>query len=152
GAHQTVLEYMPYVDSLDELDVHYERHTTRDGTIALEAIHTVDLDDLTYCYEGDHPAVDSISVRLRCGEIVGLVGRSGSGKSTLSQLLLRLREPTRGSILVNGTPAEEYTLSSWYRNVSLVPQDSRLMHGSVAENITFFDPSIGHDEVEAAAR
>jgi ABC-type multidrug transport system fused ATPase/permease subunit len=153
SAYQTVLEYNPYVDALDELDAHYEMHTTRDGTIALEAIHTVDLDDLTYCYdEGDDPAVDSLSVRLRCGDIVGVVGRSGSGKSTLSQLLLRLRVPTRGSILVNGTPAEEYTLSSWYRNVSLVPQDSRLMHGSVEENITFFDTSIGHDEVEAAAR
>ena len=67
-------------------------------------------------------------------------------------MLLRLREPTRGSILVNGTPAEEYTLSSWYRKVSLVPQDSRLLHGSVAENIAFFDATIGRDEVEAAAQ
>ncbi len=151
-AYQTVHEYGPYVDSLEELDAHYEMHPTPDGTIALEAIHTVDLDDLTYSYDGDHPAVDSVSVRLRCGEIVGVVGRSGSGKSTLSQLLLRLRVPTRGSILVNGTPAEEYTLSSWYRNVSLVPQDSRLLHGSVAENIAFFDASIGRDDVQAAAQ
>jgi ABC-type multidrug transport system fused ATPase/permease subunit len=151
-AHQTVNEYGPYVDSLEELGAHYGMHTTPDGTIALEAIHTVDLDDLTYSYDGDQPAVDSISVRLRCGEIVGVVGRSGSGKSTLSQLLLRLREPTRGSILVNGTPAEEYTLSSWYRKVSLVPQDSRLLHGSVAENIAFFDATIGRGEVEAAAK
>jgi ABC-type multidrug transport system fused ATPase/permease subunit len=152
GAYQTVLEYRPYVDSLEDLGMRYQMHSTRDGTIALEAIHTVDLDHLTYSYDGDQRAVDSVSVRLRCGEIVGVVGRSGSGKSTLSQLLLRLREPTSGAILVNGTSAQEYTLTSWYRNVSLVSQDSRLMHGSVADNISFFDESIGRAEIEAAAR
>jgi ABC-type multidrug transport system fused ATPase/permease subunit len=86
------------------------------------------------------------------GEIVGIVGPSGSGKSTLSQLILRLREPTAGSITVNRSPAAGFTLASWYQHVSLVPQDPRLFHSTVAENIAFLDERITLEMVIEAAR
>jgi ABC-type multidrug transport system fused ATPase/permease subunit len=92
-----------------------------------------------------------VSATLHRGEIIGIVGPSGSGKSTLSQLLLRLRQPTRGAIVVDGVSAEEFTLASWYKLVSLVPQDPLLFHASVAENIAFLDTSIPREDIVEAA-
>jgi ABC-type multidrug transport system fused ATPase/permease subunit len=93
-----------------------------------------------------------VSTSFRRGEIVGIVGPSGGGKSTLSQIILRLREPAGGEFLVNRIPARGFTLASYYRRVSLVPQDPRLLHGTIAQNIAFFDESIPLEQVVQAAR
>jgi ATP-binding cassette subfamily B protein len=66
--------------------------------------------------------------------------------------ILRLRDPTAGTLCVNGMPAADYTLTSWYRNVSLVPQDPRLLHASVADNIAFLNSSITREKVIEAAK
>ena len=73
------------------------QHATHDGSIPLEAVHTLELDDVRYSYDGEVEALAGVSVAFHVGEIVGIVGPSGSGKSTLSQLILRLREPTGGA-------------------------------------------------------
>jgi ATP-binding cassette, subfamily B, bacterial len=85
------------------------------------------------------------------GETVGIVGPSGAGKSTLVQILLRLREPTTGVYLVNGVPASTVSSEDWHRVVACVPQDPRLIDGSVLDNIRFFR-EIDDEMVERAAR
>jgi ABC-type multidrug transport system fused ATPase/permease subunit len=152
NAYQSYIDCIPYVEKLENMRALYASHATRDGVVALEAVHRLDLEDLRYSYDGEVDALAGVSASFHVGEIVGIVGPSGSGKSTLSQLILRLREPTGGSISVNGTPVTEFTLASWYRHVSLVPQDPRLLHASVAENIAFLDPSITRDRVVEAAK
>jgi ABC-type multidrug transport system fused ATPase/permease subunit len=152
NAYQNVLDTMPYVEKLEEMRAVYQAHATRDGTITLEAVHTLELDGVRFSYDGETDAVAGVTAVFPVGEIVGIVGPSGGGKSTLSQLILRLREPTAGRILVNRTPASEYTLASWYRNISLVPQDPRLFHATVAENIAFLDPAFTREHVVAAAK
>jgi ABC-type multidrug transport system fused ATPase/permease subunit len=151
SSYQTIVECAPYLDMLDELRALYVSHTTVDGSLVLEGVSRIDLVDVTYSYDDQVDALAGVSASFHKGEVVGIVGPSGSGKSTLSQLLLRLRDPTRGEIRVDGTSAAQYTLSSWYRHVSLVPQDPRLIYGSVLENIAFFDPTVGRAEAEAAA-
>jgi ABC-type multidrug transport system fused ATPase/permease subunit len=152
SAYQRFIDAKPYVDKLEEMRAMYVEHATVDGSIVLEGVHRLELRDVRYSYDGEVDALGGVSAVFGVGEIVGVVGPSGSGKSTLSQLLLRLRDPTAGEILVNGTPAGEYTLASWYRCVSLVPQDPRLLHGSVYENIAFLDESISRDAVVDAAK
>jgi ABC-type multidrug transport system fused ATPase/permease subunit len=83
---------------------------------------------------------------------VGIIGPSGAGKSTLVQLLLRLRAPTGGRVLVNGADAVAFSLDDWYRRVTFVPQDSRLFAGTIADNIRFFRTDVDDDAIEAAAR
>ena len=152
NAYQSVVDTMPYVEKLEELRATYTSHATRDGHLVLEDVHELAFEQLGYSYEGVVDALKGVSASFRSSEIVGIVGPSGSGKSTLSQLILRLREPTAGSILVNRTPASEYTLASWYRHVSLVPQDPRLFHATVWENIAFLDPAISRARVVEAAK
>jgi ABC-type multidrug transport system fused ATPase/permease subunit len=152
NAYQNYIEAIPFVEKLEDVRAMYRANATRDGTIVLEAVHNVELDEVRFSYGGGVEALAGVSASFTVGEIVGIVGPSGSGKSTLSQLILRLREPTGGGIRVNRTPASDYTLASWYRHVSLVPQDPRLLHTTVAENIAFLDRSITRRQVIEAAR
>jgi ATP-binding cassette, subfamily B, bacterial len=106
------------------------------------------LRDVSYVYPGGaKPALHGISLDLRPGSIVGVAGPSGSGKSTLAQILLRLRWPTAGQYLINGSPAEQFSSPSWNRLVCHVPQQPRLLHGTLADNVSFFDESISRDKI-----
>jgi ABC-type multidrug transport system fused ATPase/permease subunit len=151
SSYQSFLDCMPYVGKLEDMRAIYVARETPDGTIPLETVQRLDLEEIGFSYDGEVNALDGVSATLHIGEIVGIVGPSGSGKSTLSQLLLRLREPTRGSIVVDGEPASDFTLASWYRLVSLVPQDPLLFHATVAENIAFLDKSIDRQDIVDAA-
>ena len=148
GTYQNVVDGVPYLEKLEDLRDLYRSHQTVDGHLVIESVKTLELDQLRYSYDGKTDAVAGVSAKLHVGEIVGIVGPSGGGKSTLSQLLLRLREPTGGAILVDGVNAAEFKRSSWYRNVSIVPQDPRLFHASVAENIALMDKRITRDDVD----
>ncbi len=152
GTYQNLVDGVPYLEKLEDLRDLYRSHRTVDGRLVLESVKTLELDNVRYSYDGQVDAVAGVSARFHVGEIVGIVGPSGGGKSTLSQLLLRLREPTGGAILVDGVNAAEFKRSSWYHNVSIVPQDPRLFHASVAENIALMDKRITRDDVVAAAK
>jgi ABC-type multidrug transport system fused ATPase/permease subunit len=152
SSYQTFADCMPYVERLEAQRADYLKHATADGTVVLEAVHGLELDDVRFSYDGQVEALAGVSASFQLGEMVGIVGPSGGGKSTLSQLILRLRVPTSGAVRVNRMDAREYTLSSWYRHVSLVPQDPRLLHATVADNIAFLDVAITRDHVIAAAK
>jgi ABC-type multidrug transport system fused ATPase/permease subunit len=92
-----------------------------------------------------------ISFDVAEGEVIGIIGPSGAGKSTLVQLLLGLRGPDEGAYEVDGRPASVYRQADWHRQVSFVPQEPRLLHASVADNIRFYR-DIAIADVERAAR
>jgi len=152
GTYQNIVDGVPYLEKLEDLRDLYRSHRTHDGHRVLESVRTLELDNVRYSYDGTIDAVAGVSAQFHVGEIVGIVGPSGGGKSTLSQLLLRLREPTGGAILIDGVNATEFTRSSWYHHVSVVPQDPRLFHANVAENIALLDKRIDRDDVIAAAK
>jgi ABC-type multidrug transport system fused ATPase/permease subunit len=84
--------------------------------------------------------------------LLGVVGPSGSGKSTLVQILLRLQRATGGVVHAGGTQLEDIALGRWYELVAYVPQDNKLIRGTVRENIRFFRPELTDAAVEDAAR
>jgi ABC-type multidrug transport system fused ATPase/permease subunit len=151
GAYQNVVDGTPYLERLEILRATYRLRQTQDGTHVMEGVRTLELADVRYSYDGKVDAVAGVSAQFHVGEIIGIVGPSGGGKSTLSQLFLRLREPTGGDIRVDGQSAREIKLSSWYRHVALVPQDPRLFHATVAENIALLDRKITREQIVAAA-
>jgi len=96
--------------------------------------------------------IDDLSLTIRPGEKVGLVGRSGAGKSTLVNLLLRFYDLERGRILVDGQDIARVQQDTLRAQIGMVTQDTSLLHRSVRDNILYGRPSAGHDEVMAAAR
>jgi ATP-binding cassette, subfamily B, multidrug efflux pump len=98
------------------------------------------------------PVLDHLSLTIRPGERVGLVGRSGSGKSTLVNLLLRFYDLERGSIRIDGQDVGYVTQESLRAAIGMVTQDTSLLHRSIASNIRYGRPMASDEQVEAAAR
>ncbi len=96
--------------------------------------------------------LSGISLAIRAGEVVGVVGRSGSGKSTLTRLLQRLHVPQRGRILIDGIDIALADPASLRRQLGVVLQDSQLFRGTVRDNIALTDPGAPLERVIHAAR
>lgn len=111
--------------------------------------------DLSFRYPSrpDEEVLSRINLNISENQMVALVGSSGAGKSTIASLMLRLHEPTSGSIYFDDVQSTEFTLSSLRSQIALVPQDVFLFGGSIRENISYGRPSATDDEIiEAAGR
>ena len=108
-------------------------------------------DKVVFSYGGARRVVDGMSLNIRAGEKIGLVGRSGAGKSTVVNLLLRLYDLEGGRILIDGQDIAGVTQESLRRQVGMVTQDTSLLHRSVRENIVYGRPDAGDAEMLRAA-
>ncbi|MEA2907956.1 MAG: ATP-binding cassette, subfamily bacterial [Bradyrhizobium sp.] len=110
-------------------------------------------EDVTFHYGGHRaPLYDGLSVDIRAGERVGLVGRSGSGKTTFVKLLQRLYDVSDGRILIDGQDIAAATQYSLRSQIAIVQQDPILFHRSLAENIAYGRPGASMAAIEQAAR
>lgn len=105
-----------------------------------------------FAYQWDQPVLQGISLQAQPGEVIALVGHSGSGKSTLVNLLLRFYDPDQGEILIDGIDIQNVTLNSLRRQIALVPQETILFSGSIADNIAFGLPHWDLQDIVAAAK
>ena len=113
----------------------------------------VEFKALTHHYGRDQGGLESLSLRINAGEMVGLIGRSGAGKSTLVKLLLRFYDPEGGRIEIDGQDITQVTQNSLRHATGMVSQDSSLLHRSVRENILYGRPDASEaDVIEAAKR
>lgn len=95
--------------------------------------------------------LSDVSLQAEPGQVVALVGPSGAGKSTLVSLLPRFYDPQEGRVLLDGIDVREYGLAELRSHIGLVPQETQLFSGSVADNIRYGRPSATDQEVRAAA-
>ena len=110
------------------------------------------VEDLSFAYEGGAQVLKHISLHIRPGERIGLIGRSGAGKSTLVHLLLRFFDPQQGRIVIDGQDIAQATQDSVRENIGMVTQDTSLLHRSIAANIRYGKPQATDSQVEQAAR
>ncbi|MFC7906382.1 ABC transporter ATP-binding protein [Streptomyces nigra] len=126
----------------------------KDGTKTLpaDAPATVEFDDVSFGYDEERPVLDGLSLEIRAGETLAVVGASGSGKSTVSLLLPRFYDVTHGAVLVGGHDVRDLTLDSLRAAIGLVPEDSFLFSDTVRANIAYGRPDATDEQIEAAAR
>jgi subfamily B ATP-binding cassette protein MsbA len=105
-----------------------------------------------YTYTGGVQALTDVDITIPRGKTTFLVGPSGSGKSTLLDLLLRLMEPTRGTVEANGRPATVFRLADWRRAFGYVSQDVSLFNGSIRSNLLMARPDATDDDIVAACQ
>ena len=123
------------------------------GAIALETLQGhVQIENITFGYETDRPVLHEVSLEVRPGEVVALIGATGAGKSTLVSLVPRFFDPWNGRVRVDGHDVRELKVKSLRRNVAIVLQEPFLFPVTIAENIAYGNPHAGLDEIEAAAR
>jgi ABC-type multidrug transport system fused ATPase/permease subunit len=151
GSYQGLRTSLPYVDRLQGAARRYEDSIPPDGHVSLPQVASIAFEDVSFGYRPGRPVLKRISFEVPTGEAVGIIGPSGAGKSTLIQILLQLRLADEGRYLVNGVPVQDFVRADWYRRVSYVPQQPRLLHATVAENIRFLR-ALDDEAVERAGR
>ncbi len=151
GAYQSVAQSLPYLERVQEAQRRYDEDVEHAGGEALESVETLAFEDVSFAYEPGQPVLSQVGFEVGARETIGVVGPTGAGKSTVVQILLGLRSPSSGRFLVNGVPAERYSREDWHRAVAYLPQEPRLLHASVTDNIRFFRP-LEDRAVERAAR
>ena len=107
---------------------------------------------IRFHYGREAGVIDDLSLTVRPGEKVGLVGRSGAGKSTLVNLLLRFYELEGGRILIDGQDIARVRQATLRERIAVVTQDTSLLHRSIRDNIAYGRPDATDDEIELAAR
>jgi ATP-binding cassette subfamily B protein/subfamily B ATP-binding cassette protein MsbA len=111
----------------------------------------VRLEGVTFGYEANRPVLHDVSLEVRPGEVLGVVGATGSGKSTLVSLIPRFFDPWEGRVLFDGADVRDVQLSGLRDQVSLVLQEPFLLAMSVADNIAYGRPGASREEIIAAA-
>lgn len=97
---------------------------------------TVEFADVSFSYDGEHKILDGLNLKIRANEKVAIVGSNGAGKSTLVKLLLRLYDPDRGRILVNGTDIRDYDAEFYRKNLcSILVQNYQMFAATLYENV-----------------
>jgi ATP-binding cassette subfamily B protein len=111
----------------------------------------IELRDVGFRY-GNRAVNRGISLNIKAGEMVGLVGHSGSGKSTLVNLICRFYDVSEGAILLDGVDIRSFPVSEYRRNIGLVLQEPFLFFGTIAENIAYGRPDATRAQIIASAR
>jgi ATP-binding cassette, subfamily B, bacterial len=151
ASYTFVRQAAPFIDRLDEAEKRYRASIPPRGETSMPEVKTLAFESVSFAYQPSRPVLSDISFEIDGGEAIGIIGPSGAGKSTLVQILLNLREPDNGKYLVNGLAAQQFRQDEWQARVAYVPQEPRLVHASVAENIRYFR-DLSDDAVEQAAR
>lgn len=144
-------ERVPFMDQVIDALHRYRDNHQQDGREPLDEVTTLEVSDASFAYRPGVEVLHQVSFGLSKGEAVGVVGPSGAGKSSVVQLMLRLREPLTGAILVNGVDARTISRASWQRKVAYVPQNSQLVSGTVRDNIRFYRDWLDDEQLERAA-
>ena len=120
------------------------RLTRANGQVAFE--------DVSFSYEQGHQVLQDVSFTLERGSCLGVVGPTGSGKTTVSTLVLRLFDPTRGRITLDGVDLRQYKVTDLRNQFAVVLQDTVLFSTTIAENIRFARPNATFEEIVEAAK
>ena len=129
-----------------------ERPTIVDGDVAKPSFDaSIQLHDVSFSY-GETPTIQGVNLEIRKGDFIALVGPSGAGKSTLADLILRLYDPDKGAVLVDGLDLRRCRQREYRQLFGVVSQENLLIHDSVRNNIRFGRTSLSEADIERAAR
>ncbi|MEO1372762.1 MAG: ABC transporter ATP-binding protein [Cyanobacteria bacterium J06635_10] len=112
----------------------------------------VEYRNVSFAYQADKPVIQDIDLLAMPGEAIALVGASGAGKTTFVNLLPRFYDTLKGQILIDGVDIKDVTLHSLRRQIGIVPQETMMFSGTIAENIAFGQTEFDMEAVEEAAK
>lgn len=134
-------------------DIIDQQPTVKNGNTSIHTFtSSIAVDNLHFSYDGNHEVLHNIHLNIDKGKTIALVGQSGSGKSTMSDLIVRLYDPNKGSICIDGINIKEFSLEEYRQLFGIVSQDSFLFNDTIAENICFGKNIISEDEMIYAAK
>ena len=134
-----ILEENPEVSDIDlPIDIRIE------GDISVR--------NVTFGYESYNPVLENVSVDIKAGEMIGIVGHSGSGKTTLINLIMRLYDVNEGAIMIDDVNIKDISQNALRSQIGVVLQETHLFSGSIRDNIRYAKPHATSEEIITAAR
>ena len=125
----------------------------KDGEEELRSFTSnIQVNNVSFSHIGRSETISDISISFEKGKTTAVVGPSGGGKTTVVDLLLRLFDPDKGEIKVDGVNLKEYELSSWLSKIGLVSQDTFILHDTIKNNIAFSSDGYPDEEIIQAAK
>ncbi len=142
-----------HLDRLSDIIFSEEENMEQANPEPLNLSGDIKLENISFRYsDTDRWILENFSLTLSSGSMTTLTGLSGGGKTTLLKLILGLYAPTSGRILIDGQPMSELGIQNWRSQIGVVMQDDKLLSGTIADNISFFDPEMDMKKVVEAAK
>ena len=122
-----------------------------DAVVLDNAKGHIEIEHVTFGYEPNIPVLKDLSLEVKPGQMLGIVGRSGAGKTTLVNVISRLYEVEKGSIKIDGVDIRDISMESLRKNIAMVSQETYIFMGTIAENIAYAKPDATREEIIEAA-
>ncbi len=149
----SINDFFPHLLNVVDLKKNIERHQENiSGSESFNFLKELEFKNVSFSYENGKDILSSIDLKIKKGEMIGIIGPSGSGKTTIVDLILRLFHPQSGKIMLDGRVINEINTDDWKKNISYVPQDVFLLNETIKNNIKFYDDSISEEDVIYAAK
>ena len=140
-------------DAMGRIDVVLDEKPLSESPVNnIPSDNSIVLEHVTYSYDGEKNALDDISLRIKPGQTIALVGASGGGKTTLANIVTRFFDPDEGCILIGNTDIREIPKETLMNKVSFVFQNSRLIKASILENVRMAKPGATREEIIRALK
>ncbi|MFN2427966.1 MAG: ABC transporter ATP-binding protein [Candidatus Binatia bacterium] len=136
-------------ETIEKAEAHAEVATGSEPPLLENEIRFEDVD---FEYNEENQQIAGASFTIPTGEITVFMGPSGSGKTTLADLVIGLIEPTKGRVLIDGIDLRDIDRRSWRSKIGYVPQETLMLHDTIAHNVSLSDPEVSDDEIERALR
>lgn len=152
AARHTLNEYLPFAIELESALSGLGDMARGPRSESALVFSQIEVRDVTFGYDGLPPVLNGVDLTINAGDFVGIVGPSGAGKSTLASMLVGLRSPTAGDILMDGVALGDIQRRHLSSMIAVVPQENKLIHGTIAENIAFYRGEITWSQTVEAAK
>ncbi|OGN08971.1 MAG: hypothetical protein A3J46_04995 [Candidatus Yanofskybacteria bacterium RIFCSPHIGHO2_02_FULL_41_11] len=149
----SINEALPHLQTVIDFEKHAEDHEEKDeGDLPFSFEKEMSVKNVSFAYNSDRRVLNNLSLNIKRGEMVGLIGPSGAGKTTLVDILLRLFRPGSGEILIDGKNINDIRVTEWRKKVSYVSQEIFLLNDTIENNIKFYDASISDKDIVEATK
>jgi ATP-binding cassette, subfamily C, bacterial len=115
-----------------------------------EPVHPLEFSQVSFQYPEGSSILRDASLRLERGTVAALVGPSGAGKTTVARLIMRMKKPDSGAVLINGIASDQFPLGLIYDRIALVSSDTAIFNGTTADNLLLGNPGASEDEMKTA--